>query len=60
MFHFILSYRVYAIENGEVLADAIDFDVDGTLNNYVEIFSSRSQTLPVRPQSCFDNLDTLF
>ena len=46
-FRFIF-FRVYAIENGEVLADAIDFDVDGTLTNYVEIFSSRRQTLPVR------------
>ena len=37
---------VYAIENGEVLADAIDFDVEGTLTNYVEIFASRRTTLP--------------
>ena len=44
----IASSRVYAIEGGEVLADAVDFDVEGTLTNYVDIFSSRRQILPVR------------
>ena len=39
---------MYAIEGGEVLADAVDFDVEGTLTNYVDIFSSRRQILPVR------------
>ena len=45
---FVSSSRVYAIEDGEVLADAVDFDVEGTLTNYVDIFSSRSNILPVR------------
>ncbi len=37
---------VYTIEDGEILADAVEFDVDGTLTNFVEIFASRRQTLP--------------
>ena len=37
---------VYTINNGEIIADAVEFEVDGTLSNYVEIFSSRSQSYP--------------
>lgn len=44
----IISFcSVYALDDGEVLADAVDFDVEGTLTNYVDIFSSRRQTFPV-------------
>ena len=37
---------VYSIVDGELLADAIDYEVDGTLSNFVEIFSSRRQMFP--------------
>lgn len=37
---------VYALLDGEIVADSVDFEVDGTLTNYVEIFASRRQTLP--------------
>ncbi len=37
---------VYTILDGEVLADAVEFEVAGTLTNYVEIFSSRKNILP--------------
>lgn len=37
---------LYSTINGEIIADAVEFEVDGTLSNSVEIFSSRRQTLP--------------
>ena len=37
---------IYTIIDGEIIADAVEFEVEGTLSNYVEIFSSRRQTLP--------------
>ena len=37
---------VYAIMADEILADSVEFDVEGTLTNYVDIFASRKNTLP--------------
>ena len=37
---------LYAIINDEIIADAVEFEVEGTLSNYVEIFSSRRQSIP--------------
>ena len=37
---------VHTTVDGEVLADAVEFEVAGTLSNFVEIFSSRKSQLP--------------
>ena len=37
---------MYVTIDGEIIADSLEFEVEGTLTNYVEIFASRRQTLP--------------
>ncbi len=36
----------YVRDSGEIVADALDFEVDGALTNFVEIWTSRRETLP--------------
>ncbi len=36
----------YVRRSGEIVADALDFEVGGALTNFVEIWASRRSTLP--------------